>query len=877
VNIPDITFIRPGAWWFLLLVPIVVGGGLLLGRQRKSRLLALMRTATLVLLVFTLTGPMLVQGARNTTTVFVVDRSESIQPGSAEAANAWITEALSQAGTGDDAAIVTFGAEPDLAAAPTSANEIGDGWLDTASQGEATDLSSALSLARSLPVGDNRRIVVLSDGEETIGTALEQADQAQQDGVVIDVVPLSGIDTGDMRVERLGGPETTWQGEDIPLLLQVGAGGGGSATVELLLDGVVIGTSPVTLQPGSTIVQLSVPAPTPGFHAIEVRVQGSSDIDRIPLNNSGYLGVIVRDQPQVLLVAPVGSDPARLQQAFEAEGAKVTVVAPDDVPFRTSDLAGYDAVVLNNVPAWNLSNEQQSTIVAHTQSGNGLTVIGGSASYGPGSYAGTPLEAAMPVTVKVVDGQQRPSVAVLIIMDKSGSMSYDPQAGSTSKIDLAKNGVVTAASALAPGDQLGVIAFNDEPIWALPMMTITGQGDLGKVEDSLAALSADGGTELYPALQVGYDHLRNVDADVRHIILLSDGKSRSGTRETYARLVSDLGGDNITLSTVALGTDADLDLLEFLATTGSGRYHYANSPEEIPQITFEEAQNAGSQSVLRGAFGPVQNQASPILNNIDVSAMPAIDGYNFAEGRAEAQVDLVSDRGDPLLAKWQLGLGRVVAWTADDGSDYANEWSTWGQYDQFWGSTMRWTLPDPTNQAITATMERTGTGARIEVDSQLSDGESVNLAGSTVELTAPDGTTHSVPLQALQPGLYDGSVELSASGSYLLSIPDHDAAMATSLQVAPEWLPTGDGLSLLTSLANRTSGNVLSLDESPGGDLFSNANVDGRSPGDVRSIWGYPLALALGLFVAEIALRQMRQWSSQSPDGSEDVTSGPPP
>ena len=873
MSVPDIAFIRPGAWWLLLLVPLIVGGGLLLGGQRRSRLLAGLRAATLVLLIVALTGPMLVQGARDTTTVFVVDRSVSIQPGSAEAANDWVVEALSQAGPGDDAAIVTFGAEPGLALPPSQVNEIGDGWLDTATQGEATDLTSALSLARSLPVGDNRRIVVLSDGEETIGAALEQADQAREDGVAIDVVPLSGIDTGDMRVERLGGPETTWQGEDIPLLLQVGAGGGGTATLELLLDGEVIGSSQVTLQPGSTIVQLSVPAPTPGFHAIEVRVSGSSDIDRIADNNAGYLGVIVRDQPHVLLVAPVGSDPARLQQAFEAEGAEVTVVAPADMPFRATDLAGYDAVVLNNVPAWNLSTEQQSTIVSHTQAGNGLIVIGGSASFGPGSYAGTPLEAAMPVTVKVVDGQQRPSVAVLIIMDKSGSMSYDPRAGSTSKIDLAKNGVVTAASALAPGDQLGVIAFNDEPIWALPMMTITGQGDLGKVEDSLAALSADGGTELYPALQVGYDHMRNVDADVRHIILLSDGKSRSGTRETYSRLVSDLGGDNITLSTVALGTDADLDLLQFLSTSGGGRYHYANSPEEIPGITFQEAQNAGSQSVLRGAFGPVQQQASPILNDIDVAAMPAIDGYNFAEGRAEAQVDLVSDRGDPLLAKWQLGLGRVVAWTADDGSDYANEWSTWSQYDQFWGSAMRWSLPDSTNQAITATMERTGTGARIEVDSQLSNGESVDLAGSSVELTAPDGTTHVVPLQSLQPGLYDGSIELSDSGAYLLTIPGQDAAMAASLQVAPEWLPEGDGVSLLTSLAARTNGNVLSLDEPPGGDLFSNANPDGRSPGEVRPIWGYPLAAALVLFVVEIALRQMKQWS---PDTARDMAAPEP-
>lgn len=867
-GLPDLAFARPWVWWLIILVPVVVAGGALLGRGRRTtRWSSLLRTVTLALLVISLTGPLMVQGSRQTTTVFVVDRSESIPQASADAANQWVQNALAAADTGDSAAVVTFGAEPDLAAPAADAAALGDDWLDSEPAGETTDLTSALTLARALPVGDNRRIVVLSDGAENVGSALEQADQAGNDGVQIDVVPLAGIENSDLRVEQIEGPSALWQGDDLPVLVSLGSGGGGEANVDVLVDGEAVSSEPVALNPGQTVYSLTAPALGPGFHSVEVRVSGADDIDRIPDNNVGYLGVSVREQPNVLLVAPVGSDPVRLQQALTNQGAEVTLTAPADVPVRLSELGPYDAVVLDNVSAWEMSNEQQQALIGHTEAGNGFIVVGGSASFGPGSYAGTPLERAMPVTVKVVDGQRRPSVAVLIVMDKSGSMSYDPRAGDTSKLDLAKDGVVTAASALTEGDRLGVIAFNDEPIWALPMMPISGTGDIGRVEDALAALSADGGTELYPALQVGYDNLRNIDADVRHIILLSDGKSRGGTRETYARLVNDLGNDNITLSTVALGTDADLELLEFLSVEGGGRYHLANSPEEIPQITFQEAENAGSQSVLRGAFTPVQQQASPILNGIETSTMPPIDGYNFAEGRANAQVDLVSDRGDPLLAKWQLGLGRVVAWTADDGSDYASAWSSWDQYDQFWGQALRWSLPDPTNQAITSQLERTGSDVVISVDTQTSDGGAVNLEGQAASITLPDGTTQPVDLAMVSPGQYEARVTAPEPGAYSLNLHELDVGMAGAVQVSPEWLPDEGAAALLESLAGRSGGLVRSLDQAPDASLFHAAQPEARAPGAVRAVWFVPLGLALILFVVEIGLCQARLWA---PNASSD-------
>ncbi|HYJ13320.1 MAG TPA: glutamine amidotransferase, partial [Thermomicrobiales bacterium] len=329
-------------------------------------------------------------------------------------------------------------------------------------------------------------------------------------------------------------------------------------------------------------------------------------------------------------------------------------------------------------------------------------------------------------------------------------------------------------------------------------------------------------------------------------------------------LVTDLGNDNITLSAVAVGTDADLELLQFLASTGNGRYHFANTPEEIPQITFEEAQNAGSQSVLRGGFTPVQSQASPILNDIDLSTMPSIQGYNFAEGRAGAQVDLVSDRGDPLLAKWQLGLGRVVSWTADDGSDYAAAWADWDQFDHFWGATLRWTLPDPDNQAVSVAMAHDGGIARLTLETQSISGETIDLTGMRVDVTGPDGITTPINAQAVAPGSYDAIVPTALDGGYRVDLPELGLTLAASLPPSPEWQPSGQGVELLSLLAERTGGTVHSLDVPADDSLFASPVSGANAPGVATPIWMYPLTMALVLFVVEIALRQARMWAQDS-------------
>src|SRR5262249_32604363 len=150
------------------------------------------------------------------------------------------------------------------------------------------------------------------------------------------------------------------------------------------------------------------------------------------------------------------------------------------------------------------------------------------------------------------------------------------------------------------------------------------------------------------------------------------------------------------------------DLLTHLAERGNGRFHFTDKPEDIPRLTLQEAQDATSQSVIRGTFHPIQTLPSPIMDGFKPEDLPALQGYDYAEPKPDAQVVLTSERDDPLLAKWQYGLGRVVAFTGDDGADFNVQWDEWGGYDDFWANMIRWSLPDPENQSMNVSVSREG-------------------------------------------------------------------------------------------------------------------------------------------------------------------------
>jgi len=862
----NVAFARPEAFWLFLLVPLigVLGVGWGVRRRRVSRTVLGLRLAIVSLMVFGLAEPLLTQGADAASTVFVIDRSRSLADDTAASATTWVADALASAGVTDRAAVVSFGSSPTLSAAAGRAQNLNDDWQQAAATADPsrdfTNIEGAMALARSLPLGGQRRIVLLSDGAENVGTALNQAAAAATDGTPIDVVPLDGVGARDLRLEGATAPSSTWLGEPASVLVSVNTGVAGPGRVELWVDGAVAAAQDVELPEGISSHAFALADLPAGFHALEARVSGPPDGDRYPQNNTLPLSLVVRDQPRIMLIVPPGTDAGLLQGVLERGGADIEIASPLNIPSRLSDLTAYDAFVLDNVPANALTLDQVAGLQEAVRVyGRGLVVLGGTSSYGPGGYAGTVLEETLPVTVRVTDGRQRQRVALLLIMDKSGSMSYDPLS-TTGKIEMAKEAVRLASRSLAEGDQVGVIAFNDKQEWIVPLTTIGDETVRARIDGQIAAITPDGGTEILPALSVGLDAIRNVEADARHVVLLSDGKSRTGTRESYQRLLEDALGDRTTLSTIAIGEDADTDLLNFLADQGGGRYHFTQRAEEIPQVTLEEARSAGSQAVIRGAFRPIQTQPSPILSDFAPSDLPVLDGYDFAEAKSDAQVILTSDRDDPVLTKWQFGLGRVVAWTADNGSDFAAQWSTWDRYDEFWAAMLGWTLPDPDNRPIEVSFEREGPEAVINVEAVGDSGGASDLVTTTASITTPSGEILAdQPLGQNGPGSYQLRVAAPEAGAYQVELrQEREDGVLTevagfAVPPSPELQPAPNAATLLRALAARTGGRVLSIDDPSS--VFSRDGLRGTSLQHYQPMWFVPLAAALVLLLLEIGLR----------------------
>lgn len=863
MELPGLTFADARWLWALLALPVVVGAGWLLGtrRGRLRRSVLLLRALSVAMLVLAVAQPLSSAGGSARNTIFVVDRSRSLTDGGSGEVERWVGKALDGAGGGDRAAVVAFGSSPALAQPVADASSIGEGWQSAEGvDGSFTDIESGLALARALPVGGSRRIVLVSDGAENLGTALDQVSQAATDGIPIDVLPLPGVSGDDLRVEGATAPEAIWSGDSLQVLATIGAGEAGTATVTLAVDGAVVSTQDVTVQPGLTTLTFDVPDLLPGYRALEVRVTGTGVADRFAENDSYPLAVVVRDAPKLLLVSAEGSHSDVLQRALERKGAVVTVVAPAAVSSRLPDLAVFDGYVLDNIAATSLTFDQLTGLQEATRSlGKGLVVVGGMASYGPGSYAGSVLEETLPVTVKVTDGKERQRVALLLIIDKSGSMSYDPLGG-TSKIDMAKEAAKLAVGALSEGDQVGILVFSDTQQWIVNMTTIEGQATRDQIDAAIDTITADGGTEMLPALQEGFDQIRHTEADVRHVVLLSDGKSRTGTAESYDKDIDEAIADRTTVSTIAIGDDADKDLLTHIAERGNGRYHFTDKPEDIPQLTLQEAQSAGSESVIRGSFPLFQQLPSPIMDGFEPGQLPPLDAYDYAEAKPDAQVVLTSARNDPVLAKWQYGLGRVVAWTGDDGDDFASQWTEWSGYDDFWGNMVRWALPDPENRPMNVSVERDGPEAVVTVSSTGQDGSYVDQATTTATVTGPSGgSLPDLPLYQSGPGQYQLRIAAPETGAYKLELRQEraggaiDEVAAFTMPPSPELQPNAGGAALMQVIAQRTGGRVLTLDDADG--VFSGEGLSGAALKTYHPRWYLPLALALLALLAELAIR----------------------
>lgn len=854
----------------VLLVPVIwlsrhsLSG---LGRQRAKLALAL-RLLVVLSLVLAVAGLQLVRRVKGVAVVYVLDRSESIPEEDQQQALGFIRQAAETMRPDDTGGVVVAARTALLEKVPQPALELNA--IDSHPDPSFTDLSSGLRLAiASLPPDAQRRVVLLSDGNENLGDALGEARLSQAAGVRVDVVPLRRSRRGEVAVERLLTPGEARYGDTIEPRVVLQSDTKTQAKLRLLEDNQLVAETSAKLTPGKNVVAFpSLTLETDGFHSYTVELTAAADQDQ--RNNRGVGFTYVRGRQRVLYVEGDRGMEQYLREALTQAGIAVDTVSSQGLPNNLASLAGYDCLILSNVSSLELSDAQMVQIRSAVRDlGIGFVMIGGDESFGVGGYYKSPLEDALPVDMDIRKQRHLPNVGVAIVIDQSGSMAMTE--GGIEKIQLANEAAIAVVSLLGPRDLIAVIPTDSvaKPVHGPKMVTVTQKQAL--IDEIGAIRAGGGGIYVHTGLVKAAELIRPAPSKLKHIILFADAAD-SEEQEHCRELARELVKEKITLTVVALGhqEDCDVAFLKEVARLGGGRFYLTAQASNLPRIFTRETILASRSQLIERTFTPLLSRDLEILRGID--ALPPLRGYVATTAKPSAEVGLVAEAKfkDPILAVWQYGLGRSVAFTSDCKARWAVDWLGWDGYRKFWSQLVRWTMRrvrrgdfearvvtryDADSDEVASYRLRTGE-AKVLVDAVDDDGRFLNRLALEGTAVAPDGQGFDLTLRQTAPGRYEGTFPLDQVGVYLVNIGGGEGEHAGSetvgaaLAYPPEYRDLESNETLLTRIAETTRGTVL---DDPS-QVYSRRELTARAPTDV---WPLLLTLALALFPFDVALRRV--------------------
>lgn len=723
-------------------------------RRIKHRVARVMRCLLTCLCVLALAAPSVVLPGGQQAVWILADASASAR-GMQDQMTQSVRTALENKDASVNAGVIAFGGNA-MVEKPLAQDGTYNG-VTTAVDAQASDLSSALTLASALlPEDAQGRIVVLSDGAtEDVRAA---AQQLAARGVTVDFQSFSGDALPDAQISQLNVPSRVYQGQSFTVTVQVTANHDTAGTLVLYQNRTPVSSREVTLRRGDNTFTFRDTAADTGVVTYEARLISEGDSCAQNDSMGGY--VYVQGAPKLLLVEGRQGEGSEMAAMLCAAAMQYETVLPAQLPYDAEQLRQYDGVVLVNVDYDAADEEQWAALDSAVRVlGRGLTVIGGDSSYALGGYRGSKLEEMLPVTIDVRNKLDLPSLALMLVIDKSGSMS-DGMFGTT-RLELAKEAAMRAAEVLTPNDQVGVIAFDDAAKWVVNLQKAE---DVEAIQNQIGTIRPGGGTAFFTALYEATYALMNAQAQQKHIIFLTDGEAGD---TGYLQLCDIMQQNDITLTTVAVGSGADQATLRTLAQQGGGRAYAANEFDNLPKIFTKETYLVSGSYVQNRTFTPVITEQSALT---DFEGFPQLSGYLAATEKSLATVSLMSDREDPILAWWQYGAGRVVAFMADSRGAWTSEFLQWDQAAAFYGGMAAFTLPGEEREGQLTT-ERQGDALRIVYTAP--EDAQTGLSTSVTALL-PDGTQTQLALQESAPGVYEGEIAAAQLGAYALRVEQRD-------------------------------------------------------------------------------------------------------
>jgi len=801
----DIQIAKPLFLWLLLGLP------LLWVRARDQRLLVILaRTIIFLLLDLGLADPQWVtRQAKQEERIFAFDISQSVT----SSMRRWMGATADGrfAPTQGDRVFVFAS---DTKEAPDWRERLRkDAALPDSIQSAKTDLEKLFTTLLALPAAP-RSLFLFTDGWETQGNVEALLPAIAASGLkIFPVVPTEQPKIDNVVVKRLLLPNQGKSGEAINLrvVLENQSESEVEGTLTLTRNNQNLKSETIKLKPGSEIYtyQTTLPDnPVTSYRAQFTPRQADLDINLA--DNQAVAWVAVKTKAKVLLLNGQSGGGRYLEEILKRQGFEVTSHNADSPPSP----AGYGVVIFNNVDRSKFSPSYLAAIERHTAQGNGFLMLGSDASFAPGSYSRTPIEAILPVEPREPKREEK-NRAVVLVIDKSGSMREE------NRILYAQEAAKAVARQLKDNDLLGIIGFDVTPFVVVPLEPV---GKLrGVIDAQINRLKPGGQTYFYPALIEAKRQIERANAARKHVILLSDGETR-GTQGELVDLVTVMKNEmKVTVSAIAIGAEADVRVMKRISQYGGGLFHQTIDPTSLPQIVMAQLQDTPPEDP-RGEreLTPIQERGSEVLGGFSARPYPRLLGYMETELKRGAHLDLMllrEDRRIPVLASWRYEKGKAAAFTADLEGRWTRNWIQWSALQTFWERVLGWLRPSDERDPIPVHEVRVGLSANkpfldlFLYEDTGADGQfrfsvlSVNGKGSKIEGV----------LQKLAPGHYQVPLPLTAPGDYRVELAEERRGRRVAYPPIGYSLPydlnselprPDFNLSLLNTLAQASGGEI---------------------------------------------------------------------
>lgn len=714
------------------------------------------RGAGVLLLLLALFGFSVNKRSGVNTTVFLVDISNSNAQNLSEM-EAYLDDALKEMPRNNQYGIVTFGKNSLVEQFLTREDHFSQ--IMSLPDQTATNFEDAMSRALAMiPANGAGRVVFLTDGKETKGSLAGAASALVSRQIELLALVYDTEQGQDAYVENVELPSYLYQGDSYSMTVTVESNYETDAQIQVWMGTMQTAGYDVHLSRGRNQFRFQQKVTGESVESFEVRVVAAGDT--CGENDSFHAYSVVDSVPKVLLVSGLREDSSQYENLLRNAGSNYNVVSAINAPDTLEELLEYKSVLLENVYLSDLPRGFLDNIETYVKDyGCGLVCMGGEDSYALGGYRETVLETVLPVDMELRGVNEIPSMAMIMVIDHSGSMGAATGTGATS-LDLAITAAETAVDQMRSADYVGVITFDDTFSWVVEPVQAS---DKENIKTQIETIAEGGGTTIKPALWAALNGVTECDVSIRHVILLTDGQ---GETTSFGDVIAGYDQAGVTLSTVAVGQGSDTRLLKQLADKCGGRYYYSDIAEEIPKIFAQEVFLSGDTYLQNGTFGLSVNSGNEITRGLFEEGWPLLYGYVSATPKGASNVLIASEKDDPVLTVMQYGLGHTVAWNTDVTNQWTAGYAGENDYVQLWKRIIDYSVGNAAIGEDAVDVVTAGGYTNVVYDA-LDFSEQTKVEAV---YTDPQGNTQTAPLHATAPGSYEAKLDTDITGIYSLSV-----------------------------------------------------------------------------------------------------------